>query len=177
MYKIKPDEVIVLREEYAYYNAGGIVYPTGELLLTTESLAFSEVSYSKSRKDPLRNIVIPVEEIQVYDDKPQVKHISKITDNWIEIYTKSGEIYRFGVGMLRKKAKTVEWVNAIKKVATGHTVTEKKKGFFAKMTEEDDETGKEPIEAIKTCKHCGAPIKGFSGRYVQCEYCGSGQRL
>ncbi len=177
MYKTKPDEVIILREEYAYYNAGEIVYPTGELILTTESLAFSEVTYSKTRKDPLRNIVIPIEEIQVYDDKPQVKHISKITDNWIEIYTKGGEIYRFGIGMLRKRAKTVEWVNAIKKVATGRTVTEEKKGLFGKWIEEQDDVRHEPMEAIKTCKHCGAPIRGFSGRYAQCEYCGSGQRL
>ena len=175
MYKTKPNDVIILREEYAYYDEGKTIYPTGELILTTSTLVFTEKNQFK--KGHLCSVLLPLDEIQFYNDRPQIKRISKIGDNWIEIYTKNGEIHKFGIGIMRKKAKTMEWVNAIIECLTGQSINEDQKVIFGFKMKKEPAIVAEPMEVIKNCQCCGAPIKGFSGRFAQCEYCGSGQRL
>ena len=190
-YAIKPGEIILLKEDQVFdHRRSDSNLSTGELMLTTNSLVFTR----KGMFNKIKSVeVFPVNDIQVYNGKPQAKLTSKLGMKNLEIYLANGEILRFGMGDGFSKGSIIKWVNAIFELLTGHEYTEYDKSAYAIpgiQTVANYVGGtidafkkslglgvNEPEVVVKYCQNCGAQIKGRSGDIGKCDYCGSSQKL
>ncbi len=159
-------------------------------MLTTEAIVFNKKNMFGKTTD---YDVYPLRDIQMYNDKPQVKLGSEYGNKFLEIYMVDGKVLRFSIGSGITKGGILKWVNAIFEVITGHEYTEYDKSSYAVpgiQTVANYAAGtidafkksfgisrKEPEMVVKFCQNCGAQIKGRSGDIGKCNYCGSQQRL
>ena len=173
-YQIKSGEIIVLRDDFSDYYPMEGGYFSGELMLTTEAIVFTKIK--PLPREIIGYDVFPLKDIQMYNGAPQVKCDSSLGNNFLHIYMNNGTILKYGLGAWHKKSTTLKWVDAIYELATGNTFTENDKSLRTRLINmafkrENNE------QVVKTCKSCGAPIKGVKGQFSQCEYCGSGMKL
>ena len=121
--------------------------------------------------------MFPLKDIQVYNDNPQVKCGRFLWINTLEVIMKDGRVLQFGIGNFKKKSATLKWVDTIYEVLTDHSFTENDKSIRSRLINMASKIDKKEEVVVKTCKNCGAPIKGIKGQFSQCEYCGSGHKL
>ena len=173
-YELKPGEIIILREENCEYIKSDGDTPSGELMLTSKSIVFT-------KREGFPAVItgyeaFPIKDIQLYNGNPQVKCGKLLYINLLEIYMNSGEVLQFGIGLFKKKAVTLKWVDAIYELITGNSFTENDKSLRSRLINMASKLDNKE-QVVKTCKSCGAPIKGIKGQFTQCEYCGSGMKL
>ena len=190
-YIIKPGEVVILREDIVYdHRKTNNNTKKGELILTTESQIFNRKNIWGKVAD---TEVYPINEIQLYKEKPQVKITSVYGTKNLEIYLNNGQFLKFQIGDTYSRDAAVKWVNAIYELMTGHEYVEFDRSVytipeieaianFASGTINAFKKSlgyavKQPEEVVKYCQNCGAQIKGYRGDIGTCEFCGSKQKL
>ncbi len=169
-YKLHPGEVIILRDDYCdNLMARSLFTESGELLLTTEAIVFTCIKRNKI--DHIK--VTPLDDIQIYNGRPQVKGPAAMLEDSIEIYTNGGVLkYNLGDSVIGRTAK--KWAAAITEA-----VMKRKPQLCAPPAPPVPQYAPQfappyavaPLD-VRKCPGCGAQIVGRVGDIGVCEYCG-----
>ena len=184
-YALQPNEVVILKDENVKH--GGSSY-TDELILTNLNLLVVKKGMFGRSKGVL---TFPLDQIKVYDGQAQAV-IGKAVNGTaaLEVYFLNGQ-ERFGFQSGGKK-KVTEWIVRINEIVTGEKASRPQAGmaipgaelvagvlkdtlgvFTAKLGSKSNA----PVKVAGRCAACGAPLEGFQGQTVTCQYCGSTQQL
>jgi len=191
-YNLQPNEVVVLKSNRVLHGGVMATY-TDELILTNLNV----VLISKNIFNKTKNIqTYPVNQIKVFDGQVQAK-LGKQRSGFpqLEIYfINNQEIFGF-----EQKKEVLNWINHISKLLTGKsanidadkhvalpgteyiaetlksTIDTFKGAFGIKLKKSDEAV--EPIKVTKKCISCRAPISGYKGQTVRCQYCDTEQNL
>lgn len=185
-YDLRPDEVVLLRDEHVEHAGSGSSY-SHELLLTNLNLVLLKKGFFGGSKGVFK---FPLNEIKVYDQQAQAV-LGKASNGSavLDVYFRNGqEQFAFGSG---GKKKINEWVSKISQVVTGESgpqaggrvlpgaevvagvLKDTLVVFKTRLGSKSDG----PVKVAGKCAGCGAPLAGLQGKAITCEYCGSAQQL
>ena len=187
-YSLQSNEVVVLKDEHVMHGGFLSTY-TDELILTNLNLVLLKRGLFGNSKGVL---TFPVSEIKVYNQRAQAT-IGEASNGGalLEVYFLNGE-EKFGFQSGGKK-KLNEWIAKINEVVTGTEapvhqefgsmaipgadlvagVLKDTLGVFRAKLGSKAETA---VRVTGKCHGCGAPIAGFRGETLTCEYCGLAQQ-
>ena len=188
LYNLQPNEVVLLKDE-SVMHGGFLSGYTDELILTNLNLVLLKKGMFGNSKGVL---TFPINQIKVYNQQAQavIGNAPNRTD-LLEVYFLNGqEKFSFQSG---GKKKLNEWIAKINQVVTGQDspahqasgmalpgaelvagVLKDTLGVFkSKLGFKSDA----PVKVAGKCRACGAPVTGFQGQAITCEYCGSAQQL
>lgn len=185
-YSLQPNEVMLLKDEHAMHGGFLSAY-TDELMLTNLNLVLLKKGMLGNSKGVL---TFPVNQIKVYNQQAQAV-IGKARNGspLLEVYFLNGqEKFAFQSG---GKKKVNEWIAKINQAVTGEEAPVQQASGMALPGAElvagvlSDTLGvfksrlssKVPVKVAGKCRSCGAPVTGFQGQAINCEYCGSAQQL
>ncbi|MGW6175299.1 hypothetical protein ACWF5H_17565 [Arthrobacter sp. NPDC055138] len=187
-YNLQPNEVVLLKDERVMHGGFLSAY-TDELMLTNLNLVLLRKGMFGNSKGVL---TFPVNQIKVHNQQAQAV-IGKATNgsDLLEVYFLNGqEKFAFQSG---GKRKLNEWISKINYAVTGEEVSVQQGSGMALPGAEmvagvlKDTLGvfksklgsksEAPVKVAGKCRGCGAPVAGFQGQAVTCEYCGSAQQL
>lgn len=187
-YNLQPNEVVLLKDERIMHGGLWSAY-TDELILTNLNLVLVKKGMFGNVKGVL---TFPVNQIKVHNQQAQAV-IGKATNgtDLLEVYFLNGqEKFSFQTG---GKKRLNEWIAKIHQAVTGEEapaqpgtgmalpgaamvagVLKDTLGVFKSKLGAQTEA---PAKVAGACRGCGAPMAGFQGQTVACEYCGSAQQL
>lgn len=187
-YNLQPNEAVVLKDESVAHGGLRAVY-TDELILTNLNLVLIKKGMFGNSKGVL---TFPVNQIKVYNQQAQAA-IGKARNGTalLEVYFLNGqEKFSFQTG---GKKKLNEWIVKINHVVTGQeTPAQQASGMALPGAELVAGVLKDTLGVFKSrlgsksgaptkvagkCSSCGAPVAGYQGQAITCEYCGSAQQL
>lgn len=187
-YNLQPQEVMLLKES-SVMHSGMLAAYKDELMLTNQNLVLVKKGVLGNSKGIL---VLPLNQIKMHNKQPQVA-IGKSPggSNVLEVYFQNRtEQFGFASG---GKRKLNEWVAKIYEAVTGesapghHDAGKALPGSEAVAGVLKDTIGvfkskfgaapEAPVKAGGQCRGCSAPLSGFQGQTVTCEYCLSPQQL
>lgn len=188
-YDLQPNEVVVLKEDNVM-NGGTWAGYTDQLILTNLNLVLVRKGVFGGFKG-LRTF--PLNQIKLYNDRAQAS-LGKTQNGLdvLEVYLLNGH-EQFGFNSGGKK-KIREWAGKINEVVTGRTEPDQTNGkaipgsdLVAGVLKDTMNVFKSKLGAggnappaakiAKKCGSCGAPVSGWQGQSVACEYCHSVQQL
>lgn len=186
-YSLQPNEAVLLKDEAVAH--GGLGLYAHELILTNLNLVLIKKGTFGNSKGVL---TFPVNQIKVYDERAQAI-IGKARNgtNVLEVYFLNGqEAFSFQSG---GKRKINEWIAKINEVVTGQEAPAQQAsrmalpgaGLVAGVLNDTigvfksklGSTPNGPAKVAGKCRACGAPVTGYEGQTVTCEYCDSLQQL
>jgi hypothetical protein len=180
---LQSDEVVIIRQDRVVH--GGIMANhTDELILTNLNL----ILISKGIFGKVKNISrFQVDQIKVFNGNAQTilgKRSNGLPQ--LEVYFTNGQEY-FG---FESKKVVKDWIKAINQLVLGQDFTIDRLDnktipgteFIASSIKDTINTvkdvfGKKPVKVIQECHSCGAPISGFQGQVVSCQYCCMNQQM
>ena len=185
-YNLQPHEVVLLKDESVMHGGFWSAY-TDELMLTNLNLVLIKKGMFGNSKGVL---TFPVNQIKVHNQQAQAV-IGKATNgsDLLEVYFLNGqEKFAFQTG---GKKKLNEWIAKINQALTGEEaqpnsgmalpgaemvagVLKDTLGVFKSKLGSKAEA---PVRVASKCRGFGAPVAGFQGQAIMCEYCGSAQQL
>jgi dissimilatory sulfite reductase (desulfoviridin) alpha/beta subunit len=191
-YNIEPNEVVLVH--ISQVSDGGMSIFSNELILTNHNL----ISVKKNIFGVTKKVQkYPLNMVKIYNDSANVVVDNKSSGTIkLTIYFRNGvEVFGFSFTDANDVKKMA---NSINHIVTGSTddlytqnfnampgvalVAETLRGTFD--TFKDAFGSKEKTQPVTSkekvaqkCSYCGAPISGFKGQLVQCEYCDSKQQL
>ena len=187
-YNLQPHEVVLLKDESVMHGGFWSAY-TDELMLTNLNLVLIKKGMFGNSKGVL---TFPVNQIKVHNQQAQAV-IGKATNgsDLLEVYFLNGqEKFAFQTG---GKKKLNEWIAKINQAVTGEEAPAQPNSGMALPGAEmvagvlKDTLGvfksklgskaEAPVRVASKCRGCGAPVAGFQGQAITCEYCGSAQQL
>ena len=186
-YNLQPNEVVLLKDESVAYGRPGAY--AHELILTNLNL----VLLKKGMFGNVKGVVsFPLNQIKVYDQRAQAV-IGRAGNgtNVLEVYLLNGqETFSFQFG---GKRKLNIWVAKLNELVTGHDASAEEvagmalpgAGLVAGVLHDTigvfrskmGSASSGPAKVADKCSACGAPISGYKGQTVVCEYCDSAQQL
>ncbi|MGB3415018.1 MAG: hypothetical protein WBA28_09930 [Microbacteriaceae bacterium] len=187
-YNLQPNEVVLLKDESVTHVGFGLAY-SAELLLTNLNLVLVKKTMFGKTKGVL---TFPLNQIKVFNKRAQalIARSSNGSD-LLEVYFLNGqEKFAFQSG---GKRKINEWISKINQAATGEDIpSDESSGLAIPGVELVAGVLKDSLNVFKSklgyktetpskvagkCLGCGAPVSGFSGQTVTCEYCNSAHQL
>lgn len=187
-YSFQPNESLLLKDEQVMHEGRWASY-TDELILTNLNLVLLKKGAFGNSKGVL---TFPLAQIKIYNQQAQVM-IGKMRNGFraLEIYFLNGqEKFAFQSG---GKRKLNEWIVKINQAVTGEgarpqqvasmalpgaeRVADVLNDTFGVFRSKFGSKSADPVKVAGRCRGCGAPITGFQGHAVTCEYCGSAQQL
>lgn len=187
-YNLAPNEVVLLKDESVMHGNVFASY-TDELMLTNLNLVLNKKGLFGNNKG-IR--LFPLNQVKVSNGQAQaLLGESSNGSAALEVYFFDGqEKFQFQSG---GKKKILAWASKINQALTGHEApAEHDKGMALPGSElvagvlKDtfgvfkSRLGAKPEAAVKAsgkCRACGAPVSGYQGQAVTCEYCGTAQQL
>ncbi len=185
---LQPNEFVLIKDESVMHGGFWSGY-TDELMLTNLNLVLLKKGSFGNSKSVL---TFPVNQIKVYNERAQAV-IGKYSNgaDLLEVYFLNGqEKFSFQSG---GKRKINEWIAKINQAVSGENgpvpqasgmalpgadlVAGVLKDTFGVFK---SKLGSQPVAPVKVagkCRGCGAPVTGFQGRAISCEYCGTAQQL
>jgi hypothetical protein len=183
-YSLQPNEVVLLRETPVYRGNG----TTCELILTNLNLVM--VRQGTFRKN-VGVETFPIKQIKIFNGRAHALMKSSNNSDVLEVFFRHGEEeFRFPSG---GKKKVQLWIGKINEAVTGERAPEvptyaipgadlvagvlkdTMSVFRAKRGGKDESSA--PTAVSSKCTSCGAPVSGFKGRPITCDYCGAAQQL
>ena len=188
-YGLQPNEVMLLKEVGVAHGGLLSVY-TDELILTNLNLVLVKKGMFGNSKGVQ---TFPINQIKVHNQQAQAV-LAKAPNGMdaLDVYFLNGqEQFRFQTG---GKRKIIEWVAKINEAATGQKAARASAGASMAIPGAEmvagalkgtfdvfkDKFGAKPAAPAATagkCRACSAPMAGFQGQTVTCDYCGSAQQL
>lgn len=182
-YNLRSDEVVIIKHNRI--ARGGIMASySDELILTNLHLILISKSIFGKVKNTSR---FPVDEIKVFNGKAQTILGKRANGTpQLEVYFTNGQEF-FG---FESKKVVKDWIKAINQLVSGQDAaiggfddrTIPGTEFIASSIKDTLNTvkgvfGKQPVKVSQECKSCGAPISGFEGQFVRCQYCETNQQM
>ncbi|MBX3116955.1 MAG: hypothetical protein KF808_06385 [Cryobacterium sp.] len=187
-YNLQPNEVVLIKDEKVMHGGFFSAY-TDELMLTNLNLVLVKKGMFGNSKGVL---TFPLSQIKVFNQQAQAV-VGKAPNgtNLLEVYFLNGqEKFAFQWG---GKNKINEWIAMIRRAVTGEEAPAQQTASMALPGAEmvagvlRDTLGvfksklgaksEVPVKTAGKCRGCGAPVAGFQGQTVNCEYCGTAQQL
>lgn len=188
-YDLQPNEVVILKDENVAHGGFRSAY-TDELILTNLNLVLLKKGMFGNSKGVL---TFPVNQIKVHNQQAQAVIGQARKKGWgvLEVYFLNGqETFSFQSG---GKKKLNEWIVKINHAVTGQEASVQQAWgmalpgaalvagvmkdtlgvFKSKLGSKSDA----PVKVAVKCRACGAPVTGYQGQAITCEYCGSAQQL
>ena len=184
---MQPNEVVLLKEQ-GVMHGGRMSSYTDELILTNLNLVLLKKGMFGNSKSTL---IFPLSQIKVYNERAHAV-IGKSANgaDALEVYFLNGqEAFCFGSG---GKKKLNDWIGKINHVVTGAEPAQQESGLALPGSDLVAGVLKDtlgvfksklgakaapPVKLAAKCRSCGAPVTGFQGQTITCDYCGSGQQL
>ena len=183
-YQLLPHEYMIMNSDDVSFGKNGLY--TDDLILTNLHLIHIRKGIFGGRKG---QIIIPINQIKIFEGKPQVSVTKNNGSKRLEIYYNSGQaIFSFS-----NTKDTDKWATNIIKLISGDTNDFETLGdsslFGADVLAE---TIKDTFDAFKTglgfkdtepeklstkCTFCGAPLSGTIKQVVKCGFCDMEQSL
>ncbi|WP_270308677.1 hypothetical protein [Streptococcus koreensis] len=183
-YQLLPHEYMIMHSENVCFGKSATL--SDELILTNLNLIHIKKGLFGGKKGQL---TIPINQIKLFEGRPQVSINKANGDKRLEIYYNGGQA-SFGFDNAKD---TEKWASNLIKLITGDTSNFDSLGdnsFFGvdvlaetlRDTFNVFKSGlgikeKEPEKVSSKCTFCGAPISGLSKQTVRCSYCDMEQSL
>ena len=183
-YQLLPHEFMIMHSDHVCF--GNSTTLTDELILTNLNLVHIKKGIFGGKKSQQ---LIPINQIKLFEGKPQVSVCKVNGSKRLEIYYNGGQVV-FGFDNAKD---TDKWASNLIKLVTGDTSNFDKLGdsslFGVDVLAETlrdtfnvFKSGlgikeKEPEKVSSKCTFCGAPISGLSKQTVRCSYCEMEQSL
>ncbi|WP_233200509.1 hypothetical protein [Cryobacterium sp. M15] len=180
---------MVLIKDESVMHGGFLASYTDELILTNLNLVLLKKGVFGNSKGVH---TFPLNQVKVYNQQAQAT-IGKAPNHsdLLEVYFLNGqEKFSFQSG---GKKKLNEWIAKINQVVTGQDAPAQQASVMALPGAEliagvlKDTLGVfrsklgsksgAPMKGAGKCRACGAPMTGYQGQTVTCEYCSSAQQL
>ena len=190
-YILQTNESLIMKSEKVLY--GGVLSTyTNELILTNMNIVLIIKGVFGNSKD-IRQY--PIDQIKIFNGQPQALLTKQSNGRpQLEVYFSHGQ-EAFGFD---NKKEVNQWVNNINKLVTGashefekidskaipgteyiaETLKDTFDTFIGGLGLKSKIKGDKPTEnVVKKCTACGAPISGYKGQIVSCQYCDTNQNL
>ena len=183
-YQLLPHEFMIMHSDHVCF--GNSTTLTDELILTNLNLVHIKKGIFGGKKSQQ---LIPINQIKLFEGKPQVSVCKVNGSKRLEIYYNGGQVV-FGFDNAKD---TDKWASNLIKFVTGDTSNFDKLGDSSlfgvdvlaetlKDTFNVFKTGlgikeKEPERITTKCTFCGAPLSGLAKQTVRCSYCDMEQNL
>lgn len=187
-YNLQPHEMVLLKEESVMHGGLWSAY-TDELMLTNLNLVLTKKGLFGNLKSVL---VFPVNQFKVYNQQVQAM-VGKSANgsDVLEVYFLNGqEKFAFQTG---GKKKINEWIAKLNEAVTGEeappqpssgmafpgaeTVAGVLKDTLGVFRSKFSSQTTAPVKVANKCNGCGAPVAGFQGQMITCDYCDTAQQL
>ena len=183
-YELLPHEYMIMHSDHV--SAGKSNLSTDDLILTNLHLVHIKKGFFGGKKGQL---VIPINQIKIFDGTPQVSVNKKDGLKRLEIYYNGGQAsFSFS-----NQKDTDKWATNIIKLLNGDTSNFKRLGdsslfgadVLAETIKDTFDTFKaglgfkqeEDVKISTKCAFCGAPLSGQAKQNVKCSYCDMEQTL
>ncbi|KXT88323.1 hypothetical protein [Streptococcus oralis] len=183
-YQLLPHEYMVMHDDHVSF--GKSTGSTDDLILTNLHLILIKKGFFGGKKGELK---IPINQIKVFEGKPQVLVNKDSGLKCLEVYYTGGQAsFSFS-----NPKDTDKWANNIIKLMAGDTENFEKIGdsslfgvdILAESLKDTFDTFKtglgfkdaEPEKVSTKCSFCGAPLSGVVKQAVKCSYCDMEQTL
>lgn len=183
-YQLLPHEYMVMNSDHVSFGKNGL--STDELILTNLHLIYIKKGLWGGKKD---QVTIPINQIKIFEGKPQVSVTKTNGVKRLEIYYNGGQaIFAFN-----NTKDTDKWARNIIKLISGDTSNFETLGdsslfgadVLAETFKDTFDTFKaglgikdaEPEKISTKCSFCGAPLSGQVKQTVRCVYCDMEQSL
>lgn len=179
-FDLNPDEYVVMKSEAVMHGGFMSAYTDGLVLTNRSIILISRGMFGNTK----RRQRLPLRDVKVIDGQPQ----AVASDYELEIYFRDRqESFRF-----RQKKEARLWAKNICALLDGSGGDlAKAKDKAIPGAEYIAESLKDTLEAVKRpfrpnprsktvaqgCASCGASLSGAAGQVVQCDHCGSHQKL
>ena len=183
-YQLLPHEYMVMNSDHVSFGKNGLA--TDELILTNLHLIHIKKGFWGGKKD---QVTIPINQIKIFEGKPQVSVTKTNGMKRLEIYYNGGQaIFSFN-----NTKDTDKWARNIIKLISGDTSNFETLGdnslfgveILAETLKDTFDTFKaglgikdsEPEKLSTKCSFCGAPLSGTVKQTVRCGFCDMEQTL
>lgn len=200
-YRLMPNEAMLLQDA-GVAHTGVTSSASGELLLTSQNLVYIHKGIFGNTKNVFQ---YPLNQIKRYNGRPQVM-VGRLSNDreTLDVYFNNGfsESFYF---LEHNKQNIKRWVRAISNVALGRDPNSKEgdnaggvddnsivgivkevgseflgafgAGILAARKKTTDATEPAKETCRKKCVSCSAPLIGYRGQTVRCQYCDTQQVL
>ena len=183
-YQLLPHEYMVMNSDHVSFGKNGL--STDELILTNLHLIHIKKGIFGGKKD---QTTIPINQIKVFEGKPQVSVTKSNGMKRLEIYYNGGQV----IFSFSNTKDTEKWATNIIKLISGDTSNFATLGdnslfgveILAETLKDTFDTFKaglgikdaEPEKLSTKCSFCGAPLSGTVKQTVKCSFCDMEQTL
>lgn len=183
-YQLLPHEYMVMNSDHVSFGKNGLA--TDELILTNLHLVHIKKGFWGGKKD---QVTIPINQIKIFEGKPQVSVTKTNGVKRLEIYYNGGQV----IFSFSNTKDTEKWATNIIKLISGDTSNFATLGdnslfgaeILAETLKDTFDTFKaglgikeaEPEKISTKCSFCGAPLSGQVKQTVRCAYCDMEQSL
>ena len=183
-YQLLPHEYMVMNSDHVSFGKNGLA--TDELILTNLHLIHIKKGFWGGKKD---QVTIPINQIKIFEGKPQVSVTKSNGMKRLEIYYNGGQV----IFSFSNTKDTEKWATNIIKLISGDTSNFATLGdnslfgaeILAETLKDTFDTFKaglgikdsEPEKLSTKCSFCGAPLSGTVKQTVKCSFCDMEQTL
>ena len=174
-YQLLPHEYMIMNSDDVSFGKNGLY--TDDLILTNLHLIHIKKSIFGGRKG---QIIIPINQIKIFEGKPQVSVTKTNGSKRLEIYYNGGQV----IFSFSNTKDTEKWATNIIKLISGDTSNFATLGdnslfgveILAETLKDTFDTA-EPEKLSTKCSFCGAPLSGTVKQTVKCSFCDMEQTL